>query len=61
MVAQQGIPVILLTANDKEKLESLARSAGAVATVSKQIDFKNLLALIHSAVDQPGSVSISCS
>lgn len=57
----QRIPVILLTASYKENLESLARSAGAFSTVSKPVDFKILLALIHSAVVQPGSVSTRCS
>ena len=46
------IPVILLTANQRENLEELARSAGALATVFKPYDFKRFLALVHSAIGQ---------
>jgi len=55
------IPVILLTANRRENLEELAKSAGAFATVFKPYDFKRLLALIHSAVEQSASLSSRCS
>ena len=54
------IPVILLTANPTENLEDLAKSAGAFSTVFKPYDFKSLLALIHSAIEQSESVSSKC-
>lgn len=55
------IPVILLTANLRENLEDLAKSAGAFSTVFKPFDFKSLLALIYSAIEQPEIVSSKCS
>ena len=56
-----GIPVILLTADKSESLESLAESAGAFSTVFKPFDFKSLLALIHSAIEHPEPVPSKCS
>ena len=53
-------PVILLSANSRENLDDLAKSAGAFSTVFKPFDAKSLLALIHSAVEQPEPVSTNC-
>lgn len=53
--------VILLTANTRENVESLAKRAGAFSTVFKPFDVNILLGLIHSAVEQPEPVSTTCS
>jgi len=54
------IPVILLTANARENLEDLAKSAGAFSTVFKPFDNKNLLAGIHTAIEQSVPLSSNC-
>lgn len=56
----KGIPVILLTADQSENLEGLARSAGAYSTIFKPFDFNILLTLIHSAIEQPEPVPSGC-
>ena len=54
-------PVILLTANTRENLEDLAKSAGAFSTLFKPFDFQRLVNLIQSAIEQPEPVSTNCS
>ena len=56
-----GIPVILLTANAGGNLEELAKSAGAFSTVFKPFEFKRLVPLIHSALEQSELVSFNIS
>jgi CheY-like chemotaxis protein len=55
------IPVILLTANARENLEDLAKSAGAFSTVFKPFNNKSLLASVQSAIEQFVPVSSNCS
>ena len=55
---QNMIPVILVTANRRENLDELARSAGAFTTLFKPYDTRNLLSLVHSAIEYSESFTL---
>jgi FixJ family two-component response regulator len=50
--SQSGVPVILISAFSDERMQSLAKAAGAVALLRKPFDGDELVGLIEAAISR---------